>query len=193
VQLEHIGVIGNCQYAALVDRTGSVVFCCLPRFDSEPVFSTMLDEKDGGSFRIGPADGSPGVQRYLDNTNVLETRFTTPEGSFRVLDFAPRFLQFERTFRPTKLVRIVEPLSGTPRIKVTCDPRLGWSKKVPSRDVGSHHVKYLGFGSRTSRASRSRSPRRSTSCSPGATRSRSRCRPCVIVSWSRRFATGGAG
>lgn len=147
MKLEHIGVVGNCQYAALIDRTGSVVFCCLPRFDSEPVFSTMLDESDGGSFRIGPADGTPGVQRYLDNTNVLETRFTTPEGSFRVLDFAPRFLQFERTFRPTKLIRIVEPLSGTPRIKVRCDPRLGWSKKTPARDVGSHHVTYLGFGS----------------------------------------------
>lgn len=145
MHLEHIGVIGNCQYAALVARTGSVVFCCMPRFDSEPIFSTLLDP-DGGSFSVQPADGSEGVQRYLDNSNVLETRFDTPDGSFRVLDFAPRFYQFERMFRPTKLMRIVEPISGTPRVKVVCDPRLGWSKQVPSRDVGSHHVSYLGFG-----------------------------------------------
>jgi len=147
VQLEHIGVVGNCQFAALIERSGAVVFCCLPRFDSEPVFSTMLDEQDGGTFVVGAADGSPGVQRYLDNTNVLETRFTTPEGTFRVLDFAPRFQQFERMFRPTKLIRIVEPIAGTPSVRIVCDPRLGWSKQRPRRDAGSHHISYHGFSS----------------------------------------------
>ncbi len=138
-------MVGNCQFAALIDRSGAVVFCCLPRFDSEPIFCSLLDEREGGSFRVAAADGSQGVQRYLDNSNVLETRFTTPEGSFRVLDFAPRFLQFDRMFRPTKLVRIVEPLSGTPRVRIECDPVLGWSKRKPARDAGSHHVSYLGF------------------------------------------------
>ncbi|MET0344084.1 MAG: glycoside hydrolase family 15 protein [Polyangiales bacterium] len=145
MHLEHIGVIGNCQYAALVANTGAVVFCCMPRFDSEPIFSTLLDP-DGGSFTVAPADGGVGVQRYLDNSNVLETRFDTPDGSFRVLDFAPRFYQFERMFRPTKIIRIVEPISGTPRVRVVCDPRLGWSKQAPQRDVGSHHVSYQGYG-----------------------------------------------
>ena len=113
MELENIGVIGNCQFAALVERTGAIVFCCLPRFDSDPVFASMLDEQDGGSFCVQPADGTLGVQRYIDNTNVLETRFDCKDGAFRVLDFAPRFIQFDRTFRPTKIVRIVEPLSGT--------------------------------------------------------------------------------
>ena len=144
--LENLGLIGNCQCSALVDATGSVVWSCLPRFDSEPVFSTLLDAKDGGCFTIAPADGARGVQRYIENTNVLETRFESPEGSFRVLDFFPRFLQFDRSFRPKKLVRIVEPLSGMPRISVHCEPRLGWSKGVPRREQGSHHVSYLGFG-----------------------------------------------
>jgi GH15 family glucan-1,4-alpha-glucosidase len=147
VQLEDFGVIGNCQFAALVQRTGAIAFCCLPRFDSEPVFASMLDAQDGGSFRVEPASGEPGKQRYLDNTNVLETRFDTPDGSFRVIDFAPRFIQFDRTFRPTKLVRIVEPLSGTPRVRIICDPRLGWSKTPPRRDQGSHHISYLGYPS----------------------------------------------
>ena len=39
-------------------------------------------------------------------------------GTFRVLDFAPRFLQHDRVFRPTQLFRIVEPLEGTPHIRV---------------------------------------------------------------------------
>jgi GH15 family glucan-1,4-alpha-glucosidase len=119
----------------------------MPRFDSEPVFASLLDEQDGGEFSIGTVDGSLGVQRYIDNTNVLETVFTTPEGSFRVLDFAPRFMQFDRSFRPTKIVRMVEPISGTPIVRVRCDPRLGFSKEKPRKDVGSHHVSYHGYAS----------------------------------------------
>src|SRR4051812_23609402 len=113
MRLEDLGVVGNCQFSALVDTTGEVVWCCLPRFDSEPIFSTLLDHEAGGRFLIGPSGGEPGTQRYLPNTNILETRFETPCGSFRVIDFAPRFLQFGRAFRPTQLVRIVEPIEGS--------------------------------------------------------------------------------
>ena len=145
MRLEDLGLIGNCQISAHIARTGAVAWCCLPRFDSEPVFSSLLDEESGGSFLIGPAEGGQGIQRYVENTNVLETRFDTASGSFRVLDFAPRFLLFERLFRPTKLFRLVEPLSGTPRVVVRCNPRLGWSKGVPIEVTGSHHVRYEGF------------------------------------------------
>ena len=111
------------------------------------MFSTLLDSEDGGRFRIGPANGETGTQRYLPNTNILETTFQTPTGSFRVIDFAPRFLQFGRAFRPTQLIRIVEPIEGTPRIAVVCEPRLGWSKERPSVVQGSHHVRFEGFAS----------------------------------------------
>ncbi len=95
--------------------------------------------------RSGPPATSLGTQRYLANTNVLETTFRTAEGSFRVIDFAPRFFMSDRSFRPTMIVRIVEPLEGMPRVRVRCDPRLGWSKKEPARIEGSHHVSYEGF------------------------------------------------
>ena len=147
MQLENLGLIGNCQFSALVHHSGEIVWCCLPRFDSEPVFSTLLDSEDGGRFRIGPADGEIGTQRYIPNTNILETTFQTSTGSFRVIDFAPRFLQFGRAFRPTQLIRIVEPIEGTPRITVICEPRLGWSKERPSVVQGSHHVRFEGFSS----------------------------------------------
>ncbi|MCC6528519.1 MAG: glycoside hydrolase family 15 protein, partial [Polyangiaceae bacterium] len=145
MSLSELGLVGNCQVAAHVRRDGAVVWCCLPRFDSEPVFGALLDEAEGGRFSIGPAGATPGEQRYVPNTNVLETRFDTPDGSFRILDFAPRFVQYERSFRPTKLVRIVEPLSGTPRIRVLCDPILGWSKRRPRRETGSHHIAFHGY------------------------------------------------
>ena len=48
---------------------------------------------------------------------------------------------------PTQLVRIVDPLEGTPRIQVVCDPKLGWSKSTPAPLQGSHHIRYEGFAS----------------------------------------------
>jgi len=145
--LEDLAVIGNCQFSALVHRSGSVVWCCLPRFDAEPVFGALLDENEGGRFSVGPVDGTPGEMRYLENTNVVETRFTAPDGSFRVLDFAPRFVQYDRVFRPTQLIRILEPLDGAPRVRVYCTPQLGWSKKPACRQQGSNHVSFLGYES----------------------------------------------
>ena len=142
MKLEDVALIGNCQIAALLRNDGAIVWSCMPRFDSAPVFGELLDP-DGGSFRIGPAQGGIGTQRYLPNTNVLETRFENEDGAFRILDFAPRFQLFDRMFRPTKLVRIVEPLSGTPRVRVLCDPRSGWTKAVPRREVGSNHISFL--------------------------------------------------
>ncbi len=149
MRLEDLGLIGNCQFSALVHRSGEIAWCCLPRFDSEPIFASLLDADTGGTFLIGPADEPliKGAQRYLPNTNILETRFETSGGSFRTLDFAPRFLQHDRTFRPTQLHRIVEPLSGTPRIRILCNPVLGWSKERPQRVYGSHHVSFEGFAS----------------------------------------------
>ncbi len=145
MRLEELGLIGNCQFSALVERTGEVVWCCLPRFDSEPVFARLLDAERGGGFLVGPADGARGTQRYLENTNVLETTFRDADGAFRVLDFAPRFLQHERAFRPTLLLRIVEPLEGSPRVVVRCEPVLGWSRRTPQRLEGSNHVRFEGF------------------------------------------------
>jgi GH15 family glucan-1,4-alpha-glucosidase len=144
--LADLGLIGNCQLSALVRRDGAIVWSCMPRFDSPPIFASLLDDTEGGKFTIGPTAPQSGVQRYLPNTNVLETRFETAEGTFRVLDFAPRFMQYERSFRPTKLIRIVEPLSGTPRIRVLCDPVLGWTRKRPRSELGSHHVIFHGYG-----------------------------------------------
>jgi len=145
--LADLGLIGNCQLSALVRRDGAIVWSCMPRFDSAPIFASLLDDSEGGKFTIGPTAQMAGVQRYLPNTNVLETRFEAKDGTFRILDFAPRFMQYERSFRPTKLVRIVEPISGTPRIRVLCDPVLGWSRARPRPELGSSHVAYLGYQS----------------------------------------------
>jgi GH15 family glucan-1,4-alpha-glucosidase len=144
MRLEDLGLVGNCQCSALIDRRGAVVWCCLPRFDAEPVFASLLDPK-GGEFLVGAPSGEPGTQRYLDNTNILETTFHSPSGSFRVIDFIPRFTLHDRMFRPTQLIRILEPISGMPQVSVRCEPVRGWSKEPPRPVQGSHHIDFEGF------------------------------------------------
>src|SRR5262249_46992237 len=90
-RLEQLALIGNCQAAALVSAARSVVWCCLPRFGSEPVFASLLDLQRGGRLLVGASDGRRGAAQYLPNTNVLRTEFQTEGGRFAVTDFFPRF------------------------------------------------------------------------------------------------------
>ncbi len=133
LRLEELGLVGNGQFAAHVGADGDVVWCCLPRFDAEPLLAALLDGERGGRFRVAPVSGVGGRQRYFPNTNVLETEFEDDAGAFRVVDFAPRFIEHQRAFHPTQLFRIMEPLRGTPRVQVECQPILGWSRKPGAR------------------------------------------------------------
>ncbi|HUX57899.1 MAG TPA: trehalase-like domain-containing protein [Bacteroidales bacterium] len=102
----NFGVIGNCSYLAFIDTSANVNWLCLPRFDSSFIFGSLLDKKKGGEFSIMPANGQfKSHQYYLKNTNILATEFEIAEGKFRVIDFAPRFNQYDRYFKPLMLFR----------------------------------------------------------------------------------------
>lgn len=136
------GLIGNCQISALVSKSGSIDWLCLPRPDSEPVFGKLLDT-EGGHFSITiPSVNNPNSkQYYLENTNVLITEVSDSGGSsFRITDFCPRFEQHGRMYRPMSLFRIVEPLSGSPSIKVSCRPITGWNKTFAKQIRGNSHI-----------------------------------------------------
>ena len=47
-----LGVIGNGTIAGLVDEEGAMVWLCLPRFDGEPVFNSLLGGKGEFSIRL---------------------------------------------------------------------------------------------------------------------------------------------
>lgn len=136
------GLIGNCQVAALVGKNASVDWLCFPRPDSPPVFGKLLDP-DGGEFSLTLEDQASCHQKYISNTNVLETVLTDRSGSsVKVIDFCPRFIQYGRVFRPHSLYRIVEPLRGTPLLKVKCNPIMGWQKDKAKPIRGSSHLRY---------------------------------------------------
>lgn len=140
-----LAIIGNCQYSALVNTSGSVVWACFPRFDSPSVFGALLDHTRGGDWTIcGAGEGWQTESSYLENTCILSTRWRLPShgDEFEVIDFAPRFYQNDRYYRPTLLVRIVRPVAGRPRIKVTCQPVFDYGLRQPRVTRGSNHITY---------------------------------------------------
>ena len=124
--------------AALVGTDGSVDWCCLPRFDSPSVFAAILDQEVGGRFRIRPAGAHTGArQAYEQDTNILETTFTTPTGVVTVTDFMPiRDSDKDgkpdtQPAEPPELHRIVTCAEG--RVEMRCDyePRHDYARAAP--------------------------------------------------------------
>lgn len=142
------GLIGNCSYLALIDTHANVGWMCWPRFDSSFIFGSLLDREKGGVFFIRPEkENYTSRQRYVENTNVLETTFDCEDGKFVVIDFAPRFYQYDRFYKPLMLMRKVVKLEGRPRIRVCCQPT-GQYGQIQSKTVfGANHIRYEGLGS----------------------------------------------
>ncbi|MEB0163879.1 glycoside hydrolase family 15 protein, partial [Glaciimonas sp. CA11.2] len=140
------GVVGNCALSALVDEMGRMVWCCLPRFDGDPVFNALLDESENGSlWSIEIENFARSEQFYEPNTAVLHTRlFDTDGRGIEITDVAPRFMSRDRMYRPLMLVRRVRPLDSAVRIRVRLRPRFDWGRQIPTVTQGSHHIRYVG-------------------------------------------------
>ncbi|HSN18409.1 MAG TPA: glycoside hydrolase family 15 protein [Gammaproteobacteria bacterium] len=141
-----LGLIGNCAFAALVDRHAEMVWACLPRFDGDPVFCSLLEPKgDGrGSFRVDLEGYTTSEQRYERNSAVLVTTlYDSQGGAVEVTDFAPRFKNFGRIFRPAALVRIIKPVQGRPRVTLRLRPTGDFGAADAAVTAGSNHVRYV--------------------------------------------------
>src|ERR671921_828378 len=127
--------LSDCESCALVAPSGNVEWLCLPRFDSPSVFGAILD-RDGGLFRLGPADVHvPAARRYLPGTMVLETSWGTRGGWIIVRDallIGPWHHPADRsrTHRraPTDydadhvLLRTVRCVNGQVQVALDCEP-----------------------------------------------------------------------
>ena len=115
--IESYALLGDMQTAALVSRTGSVDWLCLPRFDSPACFAALVGSQDNGHWTIA-ADGIDECARraYRDHSLILETEWETESGHARVIDFMP-----PRGEAPD-IVRIVEGISG--RVEFTSELRI---------------------------------------------------------------------
>ena len=139
------GIIGNMFSAALVARTGSIDWCCLPRFDSPSLFAAILDDKKGGKFGIEPTSQFESSQSYLNDTNILQTVFQTETGTVTLTDFMPcyqrangRFVQFN------EIHRIAECTHGEVDLKVIFQPKPEYATVDPFLDITKYGVVVRG-------------------------------------------------
>jgi GH15 family glucan-1,4-alpha-glucosidase len=130
--LSEYGIIGNLRTVALVSREGSIDWCCQPEMDSSSVFAAILDHGRGGRFRVRPVDGGKGDQEYIEETNVLKTRFESGKGTLSVTDFMP--LQGDIDGRngsnaPPEIHRILECSDGPVEVEVEWSPRFDYARQ----------------------------------------------------------------
>ncbi|KAB7767465.1 glycoside hydrolase family 15 protein [Xanthomonas sp. LMG 12461] len=141
-----LGVIGNGSFGALIDKRASVVWSCLPAFDGDPAFCALLSPcaHPGGDFSIELEDFVDSDQHYLANTAILRTVLRDAHGgAVEVIDFAPRWRNHGRFYRPVSIIRQVRPLAGNPRIRVLARPLADWGARQPESTWGSNHVRWL--------------------------------------------------
>ncbi len=122
--------ISDCHSSALVSRTGSIDWCCMPRVDSAPCFGRLLDWDRGGYCRISPAARVEISRQYLDGTLILVTTFRTGRHEARMLDFFP--MRKGGRHNPYKrILRVLEGLDGQMEFSVECHPRFDYGAIKP--------------------------------------------------------------
>ena len=144
-----LGVVGNCSIAALLDRQARYVWGCFPDFAGDPMFCRLLagdhGESQRGFFDVELDDFASSEQRYVENSAIILTTLRDAHGGvLEVTDFAPRYKQMGRLFRPMALVRHIRAVSGRPRIRVRLRPAKEWGASAVETTRGSNHIRYIG-------------------------------------------------
>jgi GH15 family glucan-1,4-alpha-glucosidase len=139
-----LAIVGNGRTAALVNPESRIVWWCYPRFDGDPVFSRLLAGDEEKGFCDVVLEGMVGFSSdYVRNTAVVSTVLTNDKGAaVRITDFAPRFREYDRIFRPPQLMRIIEPVTGLPRITIRMRPTSSYGAPMVHKSMGSNHVSY---------------------------------------------------
>jgi alpha,alpha-trehalase len=136
------GVIGNCRSAALISDKGSIDWFCLPDFDSPSVFAKLLDYEKGGYFSFVVDDTYVTEQKYLNRTNILRTLYTSPKGSFEVIDFMPRYKTTDNDYyTPSEVYRFLRLLSGNPTFAINYCPILNYALDEVSHVKEDDHIR----------------------------------------------------
>ncbi len=123
--IEDYAAIGDGGSVALVGRDGSIDWLCLPRYDSPACFAALLGDERNGRWLIGPAGDHSSERRYVGDSGVLETTYTTSTGVVEITDLMPVYDDRH------DVVRRIRGVSGSVRIIHEWAVRLGYGKIRP--------------------------------------------------------------
>ncbi|MEM0202164.1 MAG: glycoside hydrolase family 15 protein [Candidatus Micrarchaeaceae archaeon] len=136
------GVIGNCRTVALVKRDTSIDWLCLPRFDSPSIFSRLLDDESGSSFKIIPVGEYEIKQAYIENTNVIKTTFFNSEAEFDVIDYFPYYNKGNVILRNSEVHRILIRKRGSPIVRILINPKMEYGKYAPNKTIEGNKLSF---------------------------------------------------
>lgn len=128
------GIIGDARSTALVSRSGSIDWWCIPGPAGDPVFGRLLDTRVGGFFEILPTERFEVDRDYTDATAILRTTFRTRRGEIELLDFMPALTEAEKVHFPIPyraIVRRVRVTRGEVELRVTLRIRPGFGRVNP--------------------------------------------------------------
>ncbi len=113
--LQDYAALGDGRSIALLSPDGAVAWWCVPNIDSAPLFDTLLDPVSGGFFALQPTQPFRAERKYRQDSNVLETTFTTASGVVRLTESMNSTLAGRLPW--CELARRVEGVSGAVRMR----------------------------------------------------------------------------
>jgi GH15 family glucan-1,4-alpha-glucosidase len=140
-KIRDYGLIGDCRSTALVSKYGSIEWLCWPRFDSPSIFAAILDHEKGGHWAIAPTQPYEVERSYIDNSNVLQTRFACASGKASLIDLMPvssEAYKHKALLPSHELVRELRCTVGEIEVQIDFFPRADYgAKAVPIRMLGA--------------------------------------------------------
>lgn len=138
------GFIGDCHSAALISKSGSIDWCCMPRIDSGSCFARMLGWDQGGYCQICPTADYEIKRKYIEDTLVLETVFRTDDAEAKLIDCFPMKKGGEH-HPHRQILRLVEGVRGEMELRFEIVPRFDYGAIKPwIRERGENHYIALG-------------------------------------------------
>ncbi|MBI4365895.1 MAG: glycoside hydrolase family 15 protein [Deltaproteobacteria bacterium] len=135
-------LIGDCHGSALVARDGSIDWCCLGRFDADPVFCRILDVRGGGFLSVRPAGHYSVTRSYVELTNILTTVFHTEGGTLVVTDFMPVGRRpgsgthnYVDLVAPSWLIRTIAAARAAVAVQIRYRPTVAFGAKPVRMDI----------------------------------------------------------
>ncbi|WP_080793919.1 glycoside hydrolase family 15 protein [Corynebacterium pacaense] len=168
--LEDYALLSDTHTAALLSRQGSIDWLCLPRFDSDAVFTRLLGDREHGHWSVRISGGEVISQEYLRDSFIVRTVWKSPTGTARVTDFMPVHINGEPNL--TDLVRSVRCLEGSVEVESILRLRFDYGESTPyfrSTDAGDLSIVQAVAGPNAVYVSGPKMPHRpSKDCHSGA-------------------------